>query len=215
MKFGDMNRDVDLKKATAEWMFGMYTRKAFLKEGEELLEKHPEYQYLKEDPGVNDEKDLFISVLYAYIIDQLLKDHSDFQRQYDFGKWQEIHKAESDKQLKGKENKIYLTINGRFIRWYLDHLREQADPGVLEREHLEYYQKQQELKAKQKVNEVRERVQLQQDLASGKRVVCPYCHSTNTEKISVASRAVSVSLVGAASGKIGKQWHCKQCGSDF
>lgn len=215
MKFGDMNRDVDLKKATAEWMFGVYTRKAFLKEGEELLEKHPEYQYLKEDPGINDEKALFVSVLYAYIIDQLLKDHPNFQRQYEFGKWQEIHKAESDKQLNGKENKIYSKINGRFIRWYLDYLRGQANPGVLEREHLEYYQKQQELKIDRKVQEMRERVQLQQDLTSGKRVVCPYCKSTNTEKISTMSRAVSVSLVGAASSKLGKQWHCKHCGSDF
>lgn len=65
------------------------------------------------------------------------------------------------------------------------------------------------------MQEVRARIQTQQDLASGKRVVCPYCKSTNTEKISTMSRAVSVSLVGAASGKIGKQWHCKQCGSNF
>ena len=65
------------------------------------------------------------------------------------------------------------------------------------------------------VSERLEQIQAQQDLASGKRVVCPYCKSTNTEKISTVSRAVSVSLVGAASGKIGKQWHCKQCGSNF
>lgn len=64
-------------------------------------------------------------------------------------------------------------------------------------------------------DEWRAKIQTQQDLASGKRVVCPYCHSTDTEKISTVSRAVSVSLVGAASGKIGKQWHCKNCGSDF
>ena len=65
------------------------------------------------------------------------------------------------------------------------------------------------------VSERLEQIQTQQDLASGKRVICPYCKSTNTEKISTVSRAVSVSLVGAASGKIGKQWHCKQCGSNF
>ena len=65
------------------------------------------------------------------------------------------------------------------------------------------------------VSERLEQIQLQQDLASGKRVICPYCKSTNTEKISTVSRAVSVSLVGAASGKLGKQWHCKQCGSNF
>ncbi len=42
----------------------------------------------------------------------------------------------------------------------------------------------------------------QQDLASGKRVVCPYCKSTNTEKISMLNRAVSISIVGAASSKL-------------
>ena len=55
----------------------------------------------------------------------------------------------------------------------------------------------------------------QQDLASGKRVVCPYCKSTNTEKISMLNRAVSISIVGAASSKLGKQWHCKNCNSNF
>ena len=29
------------------------------------------------------------------------------------------------------------------------------------------------------------------------------------------SGAVATVGVGAASGKIGKQWHCKQCGSNF
>ena len=72
-----------------------------------------------------------------------------------------------------------------------------------------------ELQAQKQVDELRAKIQTQQDLANGKRVVCPYCKSTNTEKISTMSRAVSVSLVGAASGKIGKQWHCKNCGSNF
>ena len=65
------------------------------------------------------------------------------------------------------------------------------------------------------VSERLEQIQLQQDFATGKRVVCPYCKSTNTENISTVSRAVSVSLVGAASGKLGKQWHCKNCNSNF
>ncbi len=35
---------------------------------------------------------------------------------------------------------------------------------------------------------------------------CPMCGSTNIEKISTTSRAVSVATVGLASGKIGKQY---------
>lgn len=40
---------------------------------------------------------------------------------------------------------------------------------------------------------------------------CPMCGSTNTERISTTSRAVSVAAVGLASGKIGKQYRCKNC----
>ncbi len=48
------------------------------------------------------------------------------------------------------------------------------------------------------------------------RVECPYCHSSNTKKISGLSKAGSVALWGVlAAGKVGKQWHCNSCGSDF
>lgn len=44
---------------------------------------------------------------------------------------------------------------------------------------------------------------------------CPTCGSTNLNKIGTLRRTVSVGLFGLASGKIGKQWHCNQCKSDF
>lgn len=46
-------------------------------------------------------------------------------------------------------------------------------------------------------------------------IECPYCHSTNTKKISTTSRAVSFFTLGLAGKKSGKQWHCNKCGSDF
>lgn len=46
-------------------------------------------------------------------------------------------------------------------------------------------------------------------------VKCPYCHSTNTHQISTIGRGVSTVVFGLASSKIGKQWHCNKCGSDF
>ena len=52
-------------------------------------------------------------------------------------------------------------------------------------------------------------------LSRNNRVSCPYCKSTNVKKISVVSRGVSVGLFGLASKKIGKQFHCNQCKSDF
>ena len=48
------------------------------------------------------------------------------------------------------------------------------------------------------------------------KVTCPYCQSTNTQKISGLSKAGSVALWGIfALGKTTKQWHCNNCKSDF
>lgn len=47
------------------------------------------------------------------------------------------------------------------------------------------------------------------------RVECPYCHSNDVSKISTLGRAASVGVLGLASKKIGKQWHCNHCKSDF
>lgn len=46
-------------------------------------------------------------------------------------------------------------------------------------------------------------------------VTCPYCKSTNVSKIGTLNRIASVGLFGLASKKIGKQWHCNHCKSDF
>ena len=40
---------------------------------------------------------------------------------------------------------------------------------------------------------------------------CPNCGSTNTVRITTANRMASVAAVGIASGKIGKQYECKNC----
>lgn len=40
---------------------------------------------------------------------------------------------------------------------------------------------------------------------------CPACGSTDIQKITTMDRAVSISVVGAASGKIGKQYKCRRC----
>lgn len=46
-------------------------------------------------------------------------------------------------------------------------------------------------------------------------ISCPYCNATNIKKISTTSRIISIGLFGLGSKKIGKQWHCTKCGSDF
>lgn len=44
---------------------------------------------------------------------------------------------------------------------------------------------------------------------------CPYCQSTNLKKISISNRMLSTALFGIGSKKIGKQWHCNNCGSEW
>lgn len=46
-------------------------------------------------------------------------------------------------------------------------------------------------------------------------VYYPYCHSTNTKKISNDTKAGSVAMFGIFSQKVKHQWHCNSCGSDF
>lgn len=226
MKLGDMRSDVDISNRTAQNFLGKYTERALTREGKRLYKKHPEYEYLKEDPFLNDpwkdgyefdETEFYNSVVYAYMAEQFLRQKPEFNKKY-----QEIIKERknnwnksSNKLIKNNIDKIYSSFNGEFFSWYSDYLREQADPGILERERKQWEQEQKNLQIAHDMRKMHAKIQTQQDLASGKRVVCPYCKSTNTEKISTMSRAVSVSLVGAASGKLGKQWHCKNCGSNF
>lgn len=47
-------------------------------------------------------------------------------------------------------------------------------------------------------------------------VECPYCHSTDTKKISSVSKVVNTALFGIFStSRNSKQWHCNKCGSDW
>jgi len=59
------------------------------------------------------------------------------------------------------------------------------------------------------------RFQHNHEIEMQNRVRCPYCNSVNVSKISTLGRAASVGVFGLASKKIGKQWHCNHCKSDF
>lgn len=55
----------------------------------------------------------------------------------------------------------------------------------------------------------------QQKYLAEHNIHCPYCNSSNVTKISTVNRMVSTGMLGLASKKIGKQWHCNSCNSDF
>lgn len=210
MKFGEMKYDVPFEKFKgAGGEFTFFEKFKIQQEGKWLYKIHPEYNYLKEDPWIKKEGDFYKSVTYAYMVDQIIKNYPQYKKEY---------KTQVEKFIKGWSNgtkdvniraaQAYSWYNKGFIRWYQNHLREQADPGCLERER----QKEKE--------ELQESIALHAAMAKmdeerHPHVPCPYCKSTNTEKISTLNRAVSISIVGAASSKLGKQWHCKNCNSNF
>lgn len=79
--------------------------------------------------------------------------------------------------------------------------------------HEEYERKSQE--SREQMKQKHEEYMRSQNKSSLKRVHCPYCNSTNCKKLGAISRGVSFGLFGFGSGKIGKQWHCNDCRSDF
>lgn len=80
-----------------------------------------------------------------------------------------------------------------------------CDKPLVSREHLA------DLSIPKKVNPP-----IKESLFNTKPVIeCPYCKSKNTSKIGTINRVLSIGVFGFASGKIGKQWHCNECGSDF
>ena len=46
-------------------------------------------------------------------------------------------------------------------------------------------------------------------------IECPYCHSTNTKKITTTSKVINTAIWGFFGTKRFKEWHCNECGSDF
>ena len=74
---------------------------------------------------------------------------------------------------------------------------------------------------KRKMKREQEEIERQHELERQRKAIknvspkCPYCGSYHTSKIGVISRGISTEMFGLASGKIGKQWHCNHCGSDF
>lgn len=57
--------------------------------------------------------------------------------------------------------------------------------------------------------------QAQVERMNANKVHCPYCKSTNVKKLSGTTRVTSVLAFGIGSKKVGKQWHCNNCKSDF
>ena len=51
--------------------------------------------------------------------------------------------------------------------------------------------------------------------SSAPTITCPYCQSTDCNKISSTSKAINIALFGIFGNKRRYQWHCNKCKSDF
>jgi len=75
---------------------------------------------------------------------------------------------------------------------------------------IEYQLKMSQFKANLKQQEKSKKVE------KDNQVHCPYCNSTNIKKITTGSKVTHTALFGIFSmSRNSKQWHCRQCGSDF
>lgn len=68
---------------------------------------------------------------------------------------------------------------------------------------------------KRRADAVLKQLEIDRGKRSLNHPVCPICGSNNTGRISTLNRGVSVAMTGFASSKIGKQWHCNNCKSNF
>lgn len=198
MKFGEMRYDVPFEKIkNHHWDFTPLQEFMIELEGKRLYKSHPEYSYLQEDPWLKTDRDFYKSIVFAYMMDFIKQNDPQYFEYYI--------------KVYGKEDpndKRYKATNQTYLNRYVNYLREQADPGCLAREQA------------QKDKELQESIELHRQIdayyaAKHPRVECPYCHSMNTEKISGVARGVSIYALGVASPKLGKQWHCNNCKSDF
>lgn len=127
MKFGKMKYDVPFEKIDSGHLnFTFWEKFQIVNEGKRIYKENPQYTYLNEDQKLKDEKQFYESVVYAYMIDQILQEDLSIAESYKkFSKGRFWTKTE-----KGTTTN-YRDLNYYFLLWYRDYLREQADPGCL------------------------------------------------------------------------------------
>lgn len=67
-----------------------------------------------------------------------------------------------------------------------------------------------------KLSQIKEALESRKQALQSNMLKCPYCGSTNVKKITTTSKIGSAAVWGIfAVGKIAKNYHCKNCKSDF
>lgn len=107
---------------------------------------------------------------------------------------------------------LFITVPLIFLglKWYLDEKENHKNICELIEEDPEQYERKERDRIRTKIT--LEELQKEETIKKAALMPhCPHCNSTRIEKISTVNRVVSVEMFGLASGKIGKQYKCKDC----
>lgn len=195
MKFGIMKTDVSVWEMRTHpvGLIREQFKKEFCQEGKQIYElvyqNNKEKEFLRQDKDVKTDEDFYEAVLCEYMIEELLKENPRVRKKYENYKKNEL---KFQKEL-GREQEFRWINKREFLKDY------EQEHGVT-------------TTPPEPLHPV---IQEALNPTPKPQVHCPYCKSTRVEKIGSVSRAVSIFTLGLASGKIGKQWHCKDCKSDF
>ena len=83
---------------------------------------------------------------------------------------------------------------------------------------IEEYNKQinRQIETNRQIDKYHEQQKIDNQIKSKPVIECPYCHSTNTKKITNASKAIHTAVFGIFSvSRNSKNYHCNNCNSDF
>ena len=187
MKIGKLKvDDVDYKNGKAN-TWGFWSVRALSGEGQRLLKLYPEYYVLKKDWANKTNDDFYASVVYAYMVDCILKENNnneELMRRY----IDATNCCYAQKHDETKE-KSYRRINCRFLEQYEDYMVEQKYPGIHDRVNAKY----------------------RKDIEEGKSTIKNYKHKnkrTNCvqeSKINKTSPAANVSYVPTVTPQIPKR----------
>lgn len=108
-------------------------------------------------------------------------------------------KISNDEIIQRKENFVMSELNNNPL-FSIEEYNKQINRQIETNRQIDKYHEQQKIDSQTKSNPV---------------VECPYCHSTNTKKISGVERVTSIATLGIFSKKINKSFKCNNCGGTF
>lgn len=108
-------------------------------------------------------------------------------------------KISNDEIIQRKENFVMSELNNNPL-FSIEEYNKQINRQIETNRQIDKYHEQQKIDSQTKSNPV---------------VECPYCHSTNTKKISGVERVASIATLGIFSKKINKSFKCNNCGGTF